>query len=103
MDKKPWKTEILVLWGVVIAAAVYFGWRGLDIIERVHAKHPKLGLFGWGLIFTWVMLGGAIGVIATNYCREKKFARACYVEGWAASALYFFTTIVLYLLIAGKP
>jgi hypothetical protein len=103
MKQGPLKTEISILWGIVTALALYFGWKALDIVGLVRDKYPMLGLFGWSLIVLWIGIGIASGILVTSYCKKKKLARACYLEGWSASALYFFISLVIYLVLIGKP
>lgn len=70
----------------------------LDIIDLVGVRHPSVGVFGWILLSLWVSVGLLMAPMVTDLCNKKRNRRGgCYMEGVAASGLYFFASFVVYL------
>lgn len=94
--------EIAIVAAVVIVAAVYFVAQMYPLVGRVNDKHSDLGLLGWSLIVLWAASAFAIAALVTSAGIKRKRPRS-YLEGLAASALYIFVSLVLFLLAFGKP
>lgn len=98
-----WKSEAAVIALVLLAVAGWLFVRVPEVIGSIIRKYPDVGGIGWSLIVFWLVVGAIAVGATTRLCKRKKWSRFCYTEGMAAGALYVFASMVLYLLLLGKP